>query len=49
MLNAGQNGINVRLLRAGHKTGEFHVVGETLTDSHHVKIGCAHVKLLESG
>ena len=31
MLNAGQNGMNVRLLRAGHETGKFHVVDETLT------------------
>jgi len=30
-LNAGQNGINVRLLRAGYETGKFHVVDETLT------------------
>jgi hypothetical protein len=31
MLNAGQNGMNVRLLRAGYETGKFHVVDETLT------------------
>ena len=31
MLNAGQNGMNVRLLGAGYKAGKFHIVDETLT------------------
>jgi len=31
MLNAGQDGMNVRLLGAGYKAGKFHIVDETLT------------------